>query len=221
MTTLPPELRAEILVRVKRTPSPDALQVRRRRVLSLAAGAAVAVAATLALGVSLGGRPAAFVALTVVGWGLVAWAASAVAGSRGRAMLGPPRARLVLVALASAPVLFAWLMACTTRWPGVRAAEGTLHAHLTCFFFTALLSLAPFAALASTRRAADPVHPRATGAAIGAAAGAWGSVLIDLHCPLSQPLHVALAHVLPSLLYAGLGALVGARLFGVRAPRER
>jgi hypothetical protein len=42
-----------------------------------------------------------------------------------------------------------------------------------------------------------------------------------MHCPLGQPMHVALAHVAPVVIYAAIGALVGSRLFGVRARSDR
>ena len=36
-----------------------------------------------------------------------------------------------------------------------------------------------------------------------------------------EPMHVALAHVAPVLIYATIGALLGSRLFGVRASSDR
>lgn len=221
MTTLPPDLRAAVLEQARRTPSPNASEVGRARRIATLLGAAAAWATVLVLGVSLGGRPMPFVVLSAIGWAAVATAASFVAGARGKAMLGTTRARLAFVAVAAGPVIFAWVMGCAMGWPAVLVAQGTLRAHAVCFALTTLLSIGPVAALAFLRRGSDPVHPRATGAAIGAAAGAWGGVLIDLHCPLVDPMHVALGHVLPIVLYAAIGALAGARLFGVRRSRER
>jgi len=221
MTALPPELRAAVLDQAKRTPSPDAPRVRRAHVAAGICGAVVALAIALAFGMSAGGRPMPFVVLSAAGWALVAAVASFVSAWRGKSMLGTTRARLAFVAIGSAPLIFAWVMGCTMGWPAVREGEGTLHAHLVCFALTTLLSLGPVFALAFARRGSDPVHPRATGAAIGAAAGAWGGVLIDLHCPLVGPVHVAIGHVLPVVVYAAIGALAGARLFGVRANQER
>jgi hypothetical protein len=219
--TLPPDLRAAVLERARSTPSPDAAATRRSAVIATVAGAAAGVATVFGLGVGLGGRPMPFVALSAAGWAAIAVGVSLVAAARGRMMLGRPRSLLAFVALACAPAVFAWVMGCTIGWPAVRDAQGTWATHVGCFVWTSILALGPVVALSLSRRASDPVHPRATGAAIGAAAGAWGGVLIDLHCPLTGPLHVALGHVLPVLLYAGLGALVGGRLFGVRARRER
>ena len=65
---------------------------------------------------------------------------------------------------------------------------------------------------------ADPVQPRALGAALGAAAGAWGGAMIDVHCAVTTVEHLALGHALPIVLVSALvGALVGARVFGLRA----
>jgi hypothetical protein len=135
---------------------------------------------------------------------------------RGKSMLGMPREALAWIAIASAPVLFAWAVLWVYVFPPPVLAVG-MRAHAVCFFATLGLSLGPFAALAFVRRASDPVHPGATGAVVGAAAGGWGSVLIDLHCPASAADHIALGHVLPALVLAIAGALVGARVLGVRA----
>jgi hypothetical protein len=219
--TLPPDLRASILDDARKTPSPDRTQTRRANTIALVLGVATAVTMIAALGLTLGGRPITFVALTLAGWAAIALATSAIGESRGKTMLGRARIVLVVFALASAPAIFAWVMGCTIGWPEVRDGAGSLRQHIACLLATLLLSTGPLVALAFVRRASDPVHPRATGAAIGAAAGAWGGVLIDMHCPLTEPMHVALAHVAPVIIYATIGALVGSRLFGVRARSDR
>ncbi len=217
----PPDLRASILERARVAPSPTRATTRRANVAAAVLGLATAATTIAALGVALGGRPLPFVILSVLGWAAIAALASAVGEARGKTMLGRARVILVVCALAVAPAIFAWVMGCTVGWPELREAAGSWRVHATCLAFTMLLSLGPLVSLAFVRRATDPVHPRATGAAIGAAAGAWGGVLIDMHCPLTQPLHIALAHVLPVLIYATVGALLGSRLFGVRGARER
>ena len=50
---------------------------------------------------------------------------------------------------------------------------------------------------------------------MGAAAGAWGGVMIDLHCEIAHEMHVALAHVLPVVVLAAVGAIVGRRVLGI------
>jgi hypothetical protein len=56
------------------------------------------------------------------------------------------------------------------------------------------------------------VHPRAFGAALGAAGGFWAATLVDLWCPVGYPLHVVLGHALPTLVLAALGAAAGSRV---------
>ncbi len=219
MTTLPPDIRAHVLAECKRMPSPDASQRRRTNAVAIALGVATALTMIGLFGMSLGGRPLVFVALSALGWAAIAAVATMFSGSRGRFMLGPTRRVLALVALGASPAIYAWVMSCTVGWPELREPAGTWQQHVACFLATLLLSLGPVIALVFVRRGTDPVHPRATGAAIGAAAGAWGGVLIDMHCPLVHPLHVAVAHVMPVLVYAAIGTLLGARLLGVR--RER
>ncbi len=216
---LPPDIRARVLARAKETPSPDASATRRGNLAAVVLGLATATTMIAALGLSLGGRPLAFVAVSAAGWAAIAFAASAMAAGRKRTMLGSARVVLVAGALAAAPAIFGWVMGVTVGWPEVREPAGTWHNHIACLAATMLLSIGPIVALSYLRRTSDPVHPRATGAAIGAAAGAWGGVLIDMHCPLVAPLHVAVAHVLPVVLYAAIGALVGGRMFGVRLSR--
>ncbi len=221
MTTLPPDLRSAILEKARTTPSADRASTRRKNVVALVLGVATAATMMAAIGVALNGRPLPFVVLSALGWAAIALVASVIGETRGKTLLGRARVVLVVCALAVAPAIFGWVMGCTIGWPEVRDLAGTWRAHLACLAFTLVLSLGPLVSLAFVRRGTDPVHPRATGAAIGAAAGAWGGVLIDMHCPLVQPLHVAFAHVMPVIMYATLGALLGSRLFGVRANRER
>ena len=89
-----------------------------------------------------------------------------------------------------------------------------------CLVIALAMATAPLLAFMLLAKGSDPVHPRAMGAALGAAAGAWGALGIGLHCPYAFPAHVALGHVLPVLLLAGIGALAGGRLVGVRAQAD-
>jgi hypothetical protein len=79
-----------------------------------------------------------------------------------------------------------------------------------------LLSLAPMIGALWLRRGSDPVHPRAAGAALGAAIGAGTWVLVDLWCPVAYVPHLLLGHVLPLLLIILCGAALGGPLLGLR-----
>jgi hypothetical protein len=81
------------------------------------------------------------------------------------------------------------------------------------------LSLPAFFALAWVRRDPDVKHPAATGAALGAAAGAWGGVFLNAHCPSLDLVHQALGHVLPIAVLVLLGGLSGHSLTRTRTAR--
>ena len=50
----------------------------------------------------------------------------------------------------------------------------------------------PLVGMILIRKQSNPVHPGITGAALGAASGAWAGVVVDLWCPVSHPAHIAL-----------------------------
>src|SRR5262249_19427774 len=142
-------------------------------------------------------RPVPFLILTLVGWGAIALLATLGGVGRGGSMLGRSARVLVVVALVTGPGLLAWMMLRTSMYRGTSGFPASLRLHLACFVSPALMAVGPFAALVVVRRGSDPVHPRASGAALGAVAGAWAGVMIDLHCPVSDTLHVAMAHLVP------------------------
>jgi len=212
---LPSDLRARILAQTRSEPSPT-VKARRRRV---AVVSAIGIATSLVISIALGvprSRPALPLAVLCVGGGLWAVAATLIAARRGRSMLGRPRSVLAVVAIAAPLGVFLCAVTAQSLGGVVPAVGGTALQHGVCFVVTLLFALGPFAAIAYARRGTDPVHPRALGAAIGGAAGAWGGALIDVHCTLVTMEHLALGHVAPIALLAAAGALVGARVFGIR-----
>ncbi len=74
----------------------------------------------------------------------------------------------------------------------------------------------PLLAMAFVRRNSDPNHPRLTGATLGVAAGACAWVFTDLWCPVAYVPHLLLGHVLPIMILAAAGALLGPWLIAVR-----
>jgi hypothetical protein len=215
--SLPPHLRAQILGAARRAPSITA-RARRQRVLAVAI---VGAAVTLALSVHFGvpGRPLLSVLMLSLGGAGSALAATFFAAGRGPRNVGRTGRTLAAVAMLSP---FSVLLFATTARALDNAAApvpflgGTTVQHVTCFVVTLLLALGPFVALAYARKGSDPVHPRALGAALGAAAGVWGGALIDIHCSLVTIEHLSLAHAAPIAVLAAIGALVGGRLFGIR-----
>jgi hypothetical protein len=61
------------------------------------------------------------------------------------------------------------------------------------------------------------VAPRLTGAAIGAASGAWGALAIELHCGHASPGHIVLGHLFPVVMLTLVGVLIGDGVVAIRA----
>jgi hypothetical protein len=216
---LAPDLKRRILAAATSEPSPT----REQRALSSALRAASALAVPLLLfamagGPRVGPRPVGLVAMTVLGISGIAASALLLAVGRGPSMLGRSRRRL-LGSAAIVPVAFLiWKAAVSSGVPHMMDSWPT-RPGLRCFALTALFAAWPMVTLVWERWGSDPVHPRALGLALGAAAGAGAAALVDLWCPVAHLPHLLAGHVAPILLLGGLGALVGARALGLRAPR--
>jgi DNA-directed RNA polymerase specialized sigma24 family protein len=221
------------------TDVPDALKKRRLRVVAegrrmrsptrrqLFVQTAIYSVASLVVGISLfrakGGFstwqakwPWWFVLVSVAGWLVVAVAATWGAFVRGKRMLWRPRQALLAVVILTPVVLFAWMtlwgVSCPISWPHHKVG-------VKCFYFTLAAAIPPLVTLIHARRGSDPVHPTATGAALGAASGAWAGVLADLWCPIGYVPHVLVGHILPILFLTALGAALGNRFVGVHPTR--
>jgi hypothetical protein len=210
------ELRARVLSAVAKEPSPARRAVERRRAIGLL-GAGMWMLFVFG---GLGGfraveRPVAFVLGTGAGWAAIALLATWGSSRRG-SMLGRPRSALLFLIVMTPLTLEVWYAAWALR-ADFAAGVAPVDRSALCAIATLMMALAPFALLVRGLRGSDPNHPRATGAALGVVAGAWGAVLIDLHCERADVLHVTLGHVLPALVLALVGWVLGARLLGVRA----
>jgi len=211
----PSALRDRILAATRQAPSPVRVQVVRNTRALVVLGMALALTIFFAIGgLHLGHRPAGFVAMTAAGWATASVVVTWIAFVRGPSMLGRTRRALLAVALLTAPLLFAWGTLSTVPWPEVRSLDSDWSNYLGCFAWTGLMGLAPLAALVLARRGTDPVHPRATGAALGAAMGAWAGTLIDLRCICASVAHMAFSHALPAILLALFAAIVAPRILG-------
>lgn len=80
-----------------------------------------------------------------------------------------------------------------------------------CLSFAMLLALPPLVGAALVLRSAFVNAPALRGALVGAVCGLAGSIGIHSHCPVVTASHVLLAHGLPLVLFAALGALFGMR----------
>jgi hypothetical protein len=213
---LSPELRARILASTAAAPAPTRAQTRRARAIILGCGIAGALVVFFAKGgIRLTNRPPLLAALTSLGTAICA--ALAMYGlftKRGRSMMRRPVAILALIAIAGIVGFVSWrfgvsaLFDRTARWP--------TRAGFKCLALGTTIGAIPlFAALVSWRHT-EPLTPLATGAAFGAGAGLGSAVLVDLWCPVSYLPHLLLGHVLPVVLLAGLGGLIGRYLLRLR-----
>lgn len=157
------------------------------------------------------GRPAASGAWILAGTVALAVTSTWLVLPFRRSMLSPPRGLLLGVAIGVPLLVGAWLV----LW------HPTYHDPFTrsgwrCFALTVLTAPWPFATLAYASRRAEPRHPGTAGAALGAVAGAWAAVMVELWCPLAVHDHVLVGHVLPLLVMALAGSVVGVRMFRLR-----
>jgi hypothetical protein len=203
------ELRARVLAEVASAPSRTRAQTLLSRLWLFAGAAAGALAIFLSQGgVRPTGRPPLLVTLTTLGTTVsVAAGMYVLFTRRSRSMLRRPAWVLGVATALSVVAFLAWRYEVSStfglvqRWPervGLRCLRLAL--------ITGSLPL--FAALLAWRRT-DPLAPAATGAAFGAGAGLATAVLTDLWCPVSYVPHLLLGHVLPILILAAIGSLVG------------
>jgi hypothetical protein len=175
----------------------------------LALGFALSACISLYLGGPGASLPPGYTALLGAAWLLVGVVATWEGVARGRSMLGRPAIVRVLVAVLTPVALLATAMGAAMAWPETLATRTTVEANVVCVVFTLLFALGPLAAFAVVRRRSDPVAPRLTGAAIGAASGAWGALGIEMHCGHASATHILLGHIAPVVLLTVLGVLIG------------
>ncbi len=157
-------------------------------------------------------RPIALTLGIAAGALLLAVACAGVAWWRGKSAVGRPTSALLAIAVAAPVVTYVWLVI----WHG-RYAEPEPHIGFRCLAMT-LASGAPILAAALyVRKHTVAVHPVASGAALGAAAGAFGELTVDLWCPITTSVHVLVGHALPIVLLALVGAGVGRSMLSLRA----
>lgn len=213
-------VRARLLARLPAEPSPTRRDVRLRNALLLLSAVAVPLLIWWnAGGVRIQSRPLSYVIGTTLGWIVVAgWA---VWGSLapGPTMLGRTRRWQRWIVLLTPTLLFVWTLGWDLNypdqiepWPGRWGKK--------CLNMTMWLGAWPVVALVWMRRGSEPLHPGARGAAIGAAVGCTSGVLVDLWCPITDPAHVLLGHILPLVILSAVGLLLGKWLLGLHRRRK-
>ena len=214
--SLPESLKHRILADVAKEASPVRSLALLRTVLLWLMAAAVVVVSYFALGgFHSEGRPLNFVIGTASGWALAGVLLSLLALFRGKSMLGTSRPLLLGATIATPMALFAWMLLFNVAHPETFAVcKGRVG--FVCLDLALTIGAVPLLAVLVARRGTDPVHPGATGAALGAAIGCWVGVTLDLSCECTNPSHILLGHVLPVALLVGAGALLGRRLLAKR-----
>jgi len=153
-------------------------------------------------------RPLWYVIGTTVGWVVVAGWAAWGSLSPGPTMLGRGRRFMQGIVVLAPAALFVWMIAWDFVDPDLMVAwpdrEGW-----KCFKWTLLMSAWPIIALMLMRRGGDPIHPGARGAAIGASVGCCSGVFVDLWCPIADPSHLVLGHILPLFILSAVGLWLG------------
>ena len=218
---MPPEsLKLRVLEAVRQQPLPRRTN-RLPVTMGLAALSAVAMSAVLQWAPRLFGevggvahavgRPAASGTWILAGTVAVALFSTWLVLPFRRSMLLPARGVLLGVAIGVPLLVGAWLVLWHTTYDDPFTRIGW-----RCFALTALTAPWPFATLAYASRRMEPRHPGMAGAALGAAAGAWAAVMVELWCPLAVHSHVLVGHVLPLIVVALAGSVIGVRMFRLR-----
>jgi hypothetical protein len=219
MTDRPSDAKARLMAALRGAPSSTRSTARVWAWLVLPSGVIVASALFFAFhGIEHGGgRPRSFYVACAVSWTAVAAASMWGALGRARASSWRSRSALLAVAAVTPALLFAIMFAMAVIQPEVTAIHPE-RLGLKCLGLTLAAAAFPLVALLYVRRESDPVHPATTGAALGSACGASAGIMVELWCPVSAPAHVAFGHILPIVLLAVLGAVLGARMLGLRRP---
>lgn len=214
------ELRARVLAAAGAEPVPTRSAGLARRAATVAVGMAVSLLVLAFIGgPQPDGRPMGYFLFMAVLWSVIVLASTWGGVARGRSMLGRPMSVRVVVASLTPAALVVTALAAGLVWPATLAESSTMHDHLFCLELGSLMAIGPLVAFALVRRGSDPVAPRLTGAALGAAAGAWGGLCIELRCGHASMEHVVIGHVVPVTIMALLGALIAGSVVSVRQPK--
>jgi hypothetical protein len=226
MATIPPEhLYARIHAAVSSTPAATT-RTRSRIVAALASVPALTAILVLAASEIIYGQPAAGLdidvastaeALTILALlaGL-AFAATIFALRQGPAGLGIGSTWLVSIAALVVPV-YAALTVLRPLHTGAAddvALTGVAISPwgVRCLFIATVVSASVLAIFAGALRRAVAVASGLRGAALGAAAGAWGGLAVFVFCPSGEPQHLLVGHVLPIALFTLLGSATAMRM---------
>jgi hypothetical protein len=156
---------------------------------------------------------------------LIVTALSAAVGALVVSVPGRERSALVRwTPLIAASAALLWAAGEIAVASAIGAPIGRLTFAWHCVFKTASIAAVPSVALFLMVRRAAPLHARWAGLLALLATAAVGVLGANVICPTDRPLHMLLWHVAPLMLFAGLGAALGAWLLrwpGVRSDELR
>ena len=219
MTPTPSDDEARLLEELASVPSSTRQTARARAWSVLPAAVAVACALYFVFDRPNRHRPLWFLVVAAASWIVVA--ALSVLGALGRPRGAGWRSRQALVAVAvGTPVVLLvvmWVLSLAAPQEMVVGAPQGWR----CLALTLAAAAVPLLALLRLRRETDPLHPAATGAALGSACGASAGVMVELWCPVAAPSHILFGHLLPIVVLALLGGVMGSRVLRMRRVGKR
>ena len=211
------DLKQRVLAAVRQVPSAVRAEARSDTRILFLTSAALSVALFLACGgpSHAAGRPPWVLAASLATWAGVATLSARGAWRLGRSFVSGSGMELATIAVGTPLLLLAASLALARLGPGPANPRVPVGA-LPCLALTFAAAAYPLAGVLLLRRSTDPLHPIASGAALGAATGATGGVMVAWWCPLSDAAHVLSAHVLPVAALAAIGAAMGDRVLAMR-----
>ena len=215
---LPPGLRDRVLRAAAQRPSPTRRVFTWRRwaflllsflVLGLVAGSRglPSVSAT---------RPAIYPILVCTASVVIAIVAAMLALAPTRSPLWRPQVRLRLAFLVPICLSVVVLVANAAAPQTFCLPTLSVRAHLPCLVASFVIGIAVLVFLIVLERRTDPVAPKATGASLGAVAGAWSALVMSMQCPHADPVHVLATHILPVAVMVVMGMAVAPRWIAMR-----
>lgn len=212
------DLRARVLAQAAAAPSRTRTEARKIATALVAGSVAIAVTIFELIGGidHSNSRPRWITYALAGGWGLASAALSVFVVGRSRSSMARRPILLLIAALVTPLLVFGWMHLFYSLYPDPPFRIG-----YRCLGYSLLFSALPLASFLALRRAIEPRHPSMLGAAAGAACAAWAGALIDLWCPLTNPLHVLVGHVLPIVIAMIVGAIAGRFMLGIRRNQPR